>query len=59
MDPNCAIRQNVPKAIFVTVVNPLDDIGRKVGGVEDLFHSTAVHIGQALLQLLGNEVEEL
>ena len=58
MDPNGAIRQNVPKAILVAVVNPLDNIRREVRRVKDFLNTTTMHVGKTSLQLLGDKVEE-
>ena len=59
MNSDGAVGKNIPKAVLVTVVHPLDDIGWKAGRVDDFFDTTSMKIGQTLLQLLGDKVKEL
>ena len=59
MNSDGAVGKSIPKAVLVTVVHPLDDIGGQAGRVDDFFNTTSMKIGQTLLQLLGDNVEKL
>ena len=44
MNSDSAIGKDIPKAVLIAVVDPLDDIGGQAGRVDDFFNTTSMNI---------------